>query len=69
MDFNFTELEQRAGGRFELVLALADRARKIKLGAPPMVDEAVVGSRNPLTIAMAELALGKITLRRTGDTL
>ncbi len=69
MEFDFDELERRAGGRFQLVLAIAERARKLQQGAPPLVDPEVVGSHNYLTIAMAELALGRIKVVAPADAL
>jgi len=46
------------GSKFALVTLAARRAKQIKSGARPLVDTA---SRNPLTIALEEIAAGKIT--------
>ena len=46
------------GSKYALVTLAARRAKQIKSGAPPLVDTA---SRNPLTIALEEIAAGKIT--------
>ena len=46
------------GSKFALVTLAARRAKQIKSGAAPLVDTA---SRNPLTIALEEIAAGKIT--------
>ena len=54
------ELSHRFGSRFDLVVAAAKRAGQIKDGAPPLVDTT---SRNPLTIALEEIAAGKVLLK------
>ena len=54
------ELSHRFGSRFDLVIAAAKRAGQIKDGAPPLVETT---SRNPLTIALEEIAAGKVLLR------
>lgn len=46
------------GSKYALVTLAARRAKQIKSGAAPLVDTA---SRNPLTIALEEIAAGKIT--------
>jgi DNA-directed RNA polymerase subunit omega len=53
------ELAARVGSRFAVVTAAAQRAKQIKDGSPPLVD---VRSRNPLTIALAEIAAGKVII-------
>jgi len=45
------------GSKYALVTLAAKRAKQIKSGAPPFID---TDSRNPLTIALEEIALGKI---------
>ncbi len=54
------ELSHRFGSRFDLVVAAAKRAGQIKDGAPPLVETT---ARNPLTIALEEIAAGKVLLR------
>jgi len=45
------------GSKYSLVVLAAKRAKQIKGGAPPLVP---TDSRNPLTIALEEIAAGKI---------
>ncbi|MCE5198134.1 MAG: DNA-directed RNA polymerase subunit omega [Armatimonadota bacterium] len=45
------------GSKYALVVLAAKRAKQIKSGAPPMIN---TDSRNPLTIALEEIAAGKI---------
>jgi DNA-directed RNA polymerase subunit omega len=54
------DLARRFGSRFDLVVAAAKRAGQIKDGAPPLVETT---SRNPLTIALEEIAAGKVLLK------
>jgi DNA-directed RNA polymerase subunit omega len=46
------------GSKYALVTLAAKRAKQIKSGAPPLID---TDSRNPLTIALEEIAAGRIT--------
>ncbi len=46
------------GNKYALATLAAKRAKQIKSGAPALVD---TDSRNPLTIALEEIASGKIT--------
>jgi DNA-directed RNA polymerase subunit omega len=46
------------GSKYALVALAAKRAKQIKAGAPILVD---TQSRNPLTIALEEIAAGRIT--------
>ena len=46
------------GSKYALVTLAAKRAKQLKSGAPPLVD---TDSRNPLTVALEEIAAGKIT--------
>jgi len=43
-----------------MVIAVAKRARELREGASPLVE---CDSRNPIVIAMEEIAAGKVTLR------
>ena len=45
------------GSKFALVTLAAKRAKQLKGGSPPRID---TDSRNPLTIALEEIALGKV---------
>jgi len=52
-------IEERVGSRYSLVVLAAKRAKQIKEGAPVLIDTL---STNPLTIAMEEIAAGKVTV-------
>lgn len=58
-------LLDRVENKYALVIVAAKRARQLKEGALPMVD---VDSGNPVTVALEEVAAGKIRfdLPRTG---
>ncbi len=58
-------LLDRVENKYALVIVAAKRARQLKDGALPMVD---VDSGNPVTVALEEIAAGKIRfeLPRTG---
>lgn len=58
--FPLEELVARTGSRFSVVSAAAQRAKAIKDGSPPLVT---LNTRNPLTIALAEIAAGKVTIQ------
>ena len=51
-------IEDRVKSRYSLVVLSAKRAKQIKEGAPVLID---TDSTNPLTIAMEEIAAGKVT--------
>ena len=51
-------IEDRVGSRYSLVVLAAKRAKQIKEGAPVLIETA---STNPLTIALEEIAAGKVT--------
>jgi len=57
--YTLEEVIARVGSRFAVVVAAAKRAKQIKDGSPPLVT---VKSRNPLTIAMAEISAGKVII-------
>lgn len=61
-------LNEYPHGKFVLSNLAAKRAKQLKEGAPPLVQ---VDSIHPLTIALAEIAAGKIKpiLSRGGDAL
>lgn len=50
-------LLDRVENKYALVIVAAKRARQLKEGALPMVD---IDSANPVTIALEEIAAGKI---------
>ncbi len=52
------ELEKRVDSRFTLVILAARRAKQLREGAPKLLD---TPSTNPLTIALEEIAAGKVT--------
>lgn len=60
MDTFIEELIERMGGSYELVVAAAQRAKQLRDGARPLVD---IESKNTLTIALQEIAEGKIILK------
>jgi DNA-directed RNA polymerase subunit omega len=50
-------LEKLYGSRYAVVVLTAKRAMRIREGSEPLVE---TESRNPLTIALLELAAGKV---------
>lgn len=48
------------GSKYSLVVLAAKRAKQIKNGAPPLID---TDTKNPLTIALEEIAAGKVSCR------
>ena len=50
-------LEERVGSKYALVILSAKRARQLKEGLPPQIRGS---SPNPLTIALEEVASGKV---------
>ncbi|MCE5216988.1 DNA-directed RNA polymerase subunit omega [bacterium] len=63
-EFPLERLVSSVGSRFAVVVAAAQRAKQIKDGSPPLVT---VNSRNPLTIALAEIAEGKVVIHASVD--
>jgi DNA-directed RNA polymerase subunit omega len=51
-------IRERVNNRYSLVVLAAKRAKQIKEGSPVLIDTA---STNPLTIALEEIAVGKVT--------
>lgn len=51
-------LEEKVGSKYALVILSAKRARQLKEGLPPLIN---CRSGNPLTIALEEVAAGKVT--------
>ena len=58
-------IEEKVGSRYSLVVIAAKRAKQIKEGAPVLIDTL---STNPLTIAMEEIAAGKVTILESSIT-
>lgn len=54
------ELASKFRGRYELIIVISKRARELVDGARPLVR---INSNNPLNIALAEIAAGKIKAR------
>lgn len=55
-------LRDRVDSRYTLVVAVAKRARQLLEGARPLVE---CDSAKPVTVALQELAAGKINYERT----
>ena len=51
-------IRERVHNRYSLVVLAAKRAKQLKDNAPPLIDTT---STNPLTIALEEIAAGKVT--------
>ena len=51
-------IEDKVKSRYSLVVLSAKRAKQIKEGAPILIETT---STNPLTIALEEIAAGKVT--------
>ncbi len=62
--FSIEKLSDRIGGRYPLVVAAAKRARQLKEGAVPLIK---IDTNNPLTVAMAEIAAGKVVIKEPGE--
>jgi DNA-directed RNA polymerase subunit omega len=62
--FSIEDLSDDVGGRYPLVVAAAKRARQLKEGAVPLVN---INSNNDLTIALAEIAAGKVVVKPLGE--
>jgi DNA-directed RNA polymerase subunit omega len=57
--------ESKPMSRYSMVVVAAKRAKQIKEGAPILID---TDSTNPLTIAMEEIAQGKVTVNDSAVT-
>lgn len=55
--FEVEDTLDRAGSSYDVVVVAAKRAQQIKDGARPLVE---IESNNPLTIALHEIAMGKV---------
>jgi len=65
MDEFVEELIDRLGSSYDLVVAAAKRAKQLRVGARPLVD---TDSKNPLTIALQEIAEGSIVLKPVDES-
>ena len=54
-------IEDKVGSRYSLVVLAAKRAKQIKEGAPILIDTASTNPEGKLTIALEEIAAGKVT--------
>ena len=59
-------LLEKIENKYALVVSVAKRARVLKEGQLPMVD---VASNNPVTVALEEIAAGKIRIDKSKDQL
>jgi DNA-directed RNA polymerase subunit omega len=57
-------LLEKIENKYALVVSVAKRARVLKEGQLPMVD---VASNNPVTVALEEIAAGKIRIDKPKD--
>lgn len=51
---------ERTENQYLLALAIAKRVRKLRAGAPPLVDDVDNPRRKPFRTAMEEFAMGRI---------
>lgn len=58
------ELEKQVDAKYTLVIAAAKRARQLREGSAPLVE---VSSSKEVSIALHEIALGKVSYERTKD--
>ncbi|NLV91287.1 MAG: DNA-directed RNA polymerase subunit omega [Firmicutes bacterium] len=58
------ELLKHVDSRYTLVVATAKRARQLLEGSKPMVE---VDSNKPVTIALSEMAEGKVNYHRVRE--
>lgn len=56
-DKHLDRLVEKAGSKYTLVVAVAKRAQQLRAGAVPVVE---TKSRNPVTIALAEIAHSEV---------
>jgi DNA-directed RNA polymerase subunit omega len=57
-------LLEKIENKYALVVSVAKRARVLKEGQLPMVD---VASSNPVTVALEEIAAGKIRIDKSKE--
>ncbi len=58
------ELEKQVDAKYTLVIAAAKRARQLREGSAPLVE---VSSSKEVSIALHEIARGKVSYERTKD--
>ena len=56
---NVTDLLKKVNNRYELVIATSKRARQISSGRKALTD---VDEKSPVTLAVNEIAEGKVTI-------
>ena len=62
---NISELKRRVpGGKYLLTRAVAERARQLQEGAPPLTPVTIA---NPLSVAIDEIVQGKISFQVAKD--
>lgn len=57
-------LLEKSDNKYSLVIAVSKRARQLKEGHLPMVD---IVSNNPVTVALEEIAAGKVRGERVAE--
>ena len=57
-------LLDKVDNKYALVISVAKRARQLKEGQLPMVD---IQSTNPVTVALEEIAAGKVRAERSTE--
>ena len=57
-------LLEKVDNKYSLVVGVAKRARQLKEGHLPMVD---IASTNPVTVALEEIAAGKVRAEKGVD--
>ena len=57
-------MEEMVESRYSLVVLAAKRAKQLRDGAPKLIETA---STNPITVALEEIAAGKVKYRLLGD--
>jgi len=58
-------LLEKVDNKYSLVVGVAKRARQLKEGHLPMVD---IASTNPVTVALEEIATGKVRAEKGVDS-
>ena len=58
-------LPEHAASKYSLVVGVVTRARQLKAGQLPMVD---VAGTNPVSVALEEIAAGKVLLQPEGES-
>ncbi len=64
MDAFIDELIEQLGSSYDVIVVMSKRAKQLRDGARPLVE---TESTNPLTIALHEIAEGKIIVQPSED--